>query len=177
MKALFVTIFYLYTSMHAIGQDADTKTMVDSLQYLSTDTLDCSAGLYWRIIAKGHRAIPFLIDKLTDTAHTNIKFHCKKTRLNVGEIAQFALTQIADFPTFLVTEIQFDVIIIDGTGEGCWSFYDFFFDNSNKQKYQERIKKWYNKERSKYKAQKILKNEQTVCQKKYGIDTYYRWIQ
>jgi hypothetical protein len=177
MKRLIATIFFLYTSIHSIGQSADIKVMVDSLQFLKTDTLDCSADLYWRIIAKGDKAIPFLIDKLTDTTQTNIKFHCKKTRLNVGEVAQFGLIQIADFPAFLVTKMQFDVIIIDETGEGCWSFYDFLFINSNKARYQKSVKDWYDKERSKYKAQKISKTKQTLCQKQYGIDTYYRWTE
>jgi hypothetical protein len=151
--------------------------MVDSLQYLKADTLDCKAELYWRIISKGDRAIPFLINKLTDTTQTAVKFHCKKTTLNVGEIAQFALTQIADFPAFLVTQLQFDVIVIDDTGEGCWSFYDFLFINSNKLRYQTDVKNWYDKQKSKYKAEKISKKEQTGCQKRYGIDTYYRWTE
>lgn len=149
--------------------------MVDSLQFLKSDTLDCSADLYWRIIAKGDKAIPFLIDKLIDTTKTSVKYHCKKTTLNVGEIAQFALTQIADFPAFLITKMQFDAIIIDDTHEGCWSFYDFLFINSNKPRYQINVRDWYDKEKSKYRKQKIPSLKQTVCQKQYGIDTYYLW--
>lgn len=159
------------------GQDANIKLMVDSLQYLKSDTLDCKADLYWRIVATGDKAIPFLIEKLTDTTQTKIKFHCKKTRLNVGEVAQFALTQIAYFPAFLVTKMQFDLIIIDQTGEGCWSFYDFFFINSNKPRYQKDIKDWYDKEKPKYKVENISKTEQTFCQKQYGIKKYYRWTE
>jgi hypothetical protein len=127
----------------SFGQNGAIKSMVDSLQYLKVDTLDCSADLYWRIIAKGDKAIPFLIEKLTDTTQTNIKYHCKIARVNVGEVAQFALTQIAYFPAFLITKLQFDVIVIDETGEGCWSFYDFFFINSNKARYQKDIREWY----------------------------------
>lgn len=149
--------------------------MVDSLRYLKVDTLDCRANLFWRIIAKGDKAIPFLIDKLTDTTQTSVRYHCKKSRLNVGEIAQFALTQIADFPAFLVTKIQFDVIIIDETGEGCWSFYDFLFYNANKPRYQKDVREWYDKERVKYKATKISNKKQTACQRQYGIGRYYRW--
>lgn len=159
----------------SFGQNANIKSMVDSLQYLNVDTLDCKADLYWRIISKGDKAIPFLIDKLTDTTQTSVKYHCKKTRLNVGEVAHFTLAQIADFPAFLVTKIQFDLIQIDETGEGCWNFYDFLFINANKLRYQNDVRNWYNKEYSKYKAENIPKKKQTACQNQYGIDKFYRW--
>jgi hypothetical protein len=177
MKKSVVTIFFSFLLTFSFGQTASISSMVDSLQYLKTDTLDSSADLYWRIIAQGEKAIPFLIDKLTDTTATDVKFHCKQNRLNVGEVAQFALTEIASFPAFLVTKMQFDVVVIDKTGEGCWSFYDFFFINSNKHHYQQCVREWYNKEKPKYKAEKILRSAQTECQKKYGIDTYYQWTE
>jgi len=177
MKRLIATIFFLHCLTISFGQKTNLKSMVDSLQYLKADTLNCTADLFWRIISKGDKAIPFLIDKLTDTTQTRIKFHCKKTNLNVGEVAQFALTEIASFPAFLVTKLQFDYIIIDENGEGCWSFYDFLFINSNKPRYQKDVRNWYEKQRSKYKAEKISKKKQTECQKQYGIDTYYRWTE
>ncbi len=177
MKKIIVIALLLYIQLLSFGQNQDIKIMVDSLQYLKADTLDCSADLYWRIIAKGDKAIQFLIDKLTDTTVTNVKFHCKKTRLNVGEIAQFALTEIASFPAFLVTKIQFDSIVIDETGKDCWSFYDFLFINTNKPRYEKNLKDWYFKQKTKYKAEKISKRKQTNCQKLYGINQYYRWVE
>ena len=175
MKRLIATIFFAHSLAFSFGQNSSIKSMVDSLKCLKTDTLDCTADLYWRIIAKGDKAIPFLIDKLTDTTETRIRFHCKKTTLNVGEIAQFALLQIAEFPAFVVTKMQFDVITIDETGQGCWSFYDFLFINSNKLRYQNDVRNWYAKEKPNYKAKKISGNTQTQCQKQYGIVKYYRW--
>ena len=177
MKKLIVTFTFLQCLTISFGQNTDIKKMVDSLQYLQVDTLDCDADLYWRIISRGDKAIPILIDKLTDTTQTKIRYHCKKTTLNVGEVAQFALTQIADFPAFLVTKIQFDVIIIDETGEGCWSFYDFLFINANKLRYQKDVKTWYDEEKLKYKVEKISKDKRTVCQKRYEIDTFFRWTE
>ena len=58
--------------------------MVDSLKYLKADTLDCKADLFWRIVAKGEKVIPFLINKLTDTTPTNVRFRCKNDRLECG---------------------------------------------------------------------------------------------
>ena len=49
------------------------------------------------------------------------------------------------------------------------------WESANKLPYQTEMRNWYEKERSKYKAQKILKKAQTECQKKYGIDKYYTW--
>jgi hypothetical protein len=175
MKRLIITIFALHCLAISFGQNTDIKSMVDSLQYLNADTLDCKAALYWRIVAKGDKAIPFLIDKLTDTTATKIKYHCKKTSLNVGEVAHFALKQIADFPAFLVTKMQFDLIAIDNTGEGCWSFYDFLFIDANKPRYQKDVRNWYANQHSKYKPKKISRKKQTACQKQYGIDRFYRW--
>ncbi|RYE51656.1 MAG: hypothetical protein EOP48_17910 [Sphingobacteriales bacterium] len=177
MKRVITLVLIVHNFTSSFGQDADIESMIDSLKYLRTDTLDCSAVLYWRIIAKGDKAIPFLIDRLTDTTLTGVMDDCKKASLNVGEVSQFALVQIADFPAFLVTKLQFDNIIIDGTGKACWSFYDFFFINSNKQRYQTDVRNWYSKQKLKYKPEKISMETQTECQKKYGIATHYRWTE
>ena len=146
--------------------------MVDSLQFLKADTLDCKADMFWRIIAKKEKAIPFLINKLSDTTETNISHHCKTTKLNVGEVAYFALQQIAFFPAFVITHIQFDVIY----GNGCWSFFDYFFNNANKGQYQGLVRKWYNTNKTKFKKHKISKKKQTNCQKQFNINTYLMWI-
>jgi len=177
MKKTFAAALFLFFTAISSGQTTNLQSMVDSLRYLSTDTLDCKAGLYWRIIAKGDKAIPFLIEKLTDTTPTNIRFHCKKTRLNTGEVALFALEEIASFPAFLVTKMQFDLVTIDETEQGCWNFYDFIFINANKPRYQKSVREWYSQERLRYKAEKIPAKKQSACQKKYGIDTYYRWVE
>jgi hypothetical protein len=178
MKKIILANLLLLSVLPSHGQKVDIKAMVDSLQFIKTDTFNCNADIYWRIVAEGQKAIPFLIDKLTDTTQTKIKYHCKKTSLNVGEVAHFALTEIANFPAFLVTHIQFDVITIDErTGKGCWSFYDFLFINSNKPRYQKSVREWYIKERAKYKVENISKTKQTECQKQYGINTYYQWTE
>ena len=145
--------------------------MTDSLLYLKSENLYCSADLYWRIVAKGKEAIPFLIDKLNDTTQTNVSHHCKATKLNVGDISYFALQQIAFFPAFHITNLQFDVIY----GNGCWSFFDYLFDNANKSGYQDLVRKWYDKNRTKFTIQKIPKGKLTLCQQKFNIDSYLMW--
>ncbi len=118
MKKFIATFSFLHILTFSFGQNTDVKLLVDSLQYLKSGTLDCNATLYWKIISNGEKAIPFLIDKLSDTTQTNVSQSCETTKLNVGEIAYFALQQIAFFPPFVITHTQFDVIY----GNGCWSF-------------------------------------------------------
>ena len=155
----------------SFAQNSDLKSMVDSLEFIKTDTLNCNADLYWRVIVKGKAAIPFLIEKLSDTTPTNIKFHCKKTRLNVGEVAHFALTQIAEFPIYVITKIQFDVF----TDRGCWTFYEYLFNNANKTEYRKSVQEWYDKQKGKYKPKRISKKDRSACQKLFGVNTYYHW--
>lgn len=170
MKRLILTIFLLHFLTTSFGQNADIKSMVDSLKYLKVNSLDCSAGLYWQIIAKGDNAIPFLIDKLTDTNSTNIKSSCKTTKLNVAEISYEALTEIAEFPMYVMTHIQFDVI-----HNGCWSFYNYLYNDGNKKEFQKLVREWYLKEKKHYKAKTISKKKLTACQKKFKITKYYEW--
>ncbi len=176
MKKPVVVIITLLLTSSVYGQNADIKVMVDSLPFIKSDTLDCSAALYWKIIAQGEKAIPFLIDKLTDTTQTLVRFHCKQTTLNAGEVAQFALTEIAFLPEFYITKVQFDFIGVDKTGQGCWSFYDFLFINSNKSFYQTKIREWYAREKGKFRMQYIAEKHKTSCQRLYGIDKYYNWV-
>ena len=171
MKRLIAVICLLNCLTLSYGQDADIRSMVDSLQCLKTDTLDCSATLYWKIVAQSDKAIPFLIDKLNNTTITNISHKCKATKLNVGEVAYFALQQIAFFPPFVITHIQFDVFY----GNGCWSFFDYFFNDANKEHYQYLVRQWYNTNKAKFRVQKISKKKQTACQKQFNIDKYLMW--
>ena len=173
MKKILATFFFLHILTFSFGQDNDLRLMVDSLQYLKADTLDCSATLYWKIISKGEKVIPFLIDNLNDTTQTNVSHSCKATKLNVREVAYFALQQIAFFPAFVITHIQFDVIY----GNGCWSFFDYIFNNENKKNYQHLVRQWYETNKTKFKVEKISKKRQTTCQKKFHIDTYLTWSQ
>jgi hypothetical protein len=177
MKRVTTTILLLFILSHAPAQTGNIRSMVDSLPYMKGDTLDCTADLFWRIIAEGEKAIPSLIDKLTDTTETNIRYHCKKTRLNVGEVAHFALLQIASFPAFVVTKIQFDVILLDEAGRPCWNFYDFLFINANKPRYQNNVRDWYAKERPHNKKKKIPKEYLTECHKLFGIDKFWQWTE
>jgi len=171
MKELFSIGFLLFSFQLSFSQRTDIKLMVDSLQYMKADTLDCSADLFWRIVAKGENAIPYLIDRLQDTTPTPISFKCKVGKLNVAEVAYFALDAIAFWPTAVITKQQFDMV----DKMGCWSFYDYFLNNKYKPEYQKLIKDWYLINNNKFYRVEFSKKQMNTCLKKYKIQYYLRW--
>jgi hypothetical protein len=176
MKKTIVTLLILFGSIHAKSQDGDTKQLVDSINLINADSIDCNTAIYWRIVAKGKEAIPFLFDKLMDSAITNVQHPCKMKTLTAGDIAFLALNQIADFPAFVVLKIQFDVFSHNEKGKLCWSLYDFVFTNASKKYIQQHYKDWWEKEQKSYKEVKLKSDELQDCLKKtYGITKHYRW--
>ena len=134
---------------------------------MKSGSLNCDADIYWKIIRRGKSSILPLIESLTDTAITNVYDGCKQGKLTIGEISYFALEEIAEFPTFIVTHRQFDLIVND-----CWSFYDYLFDNKNKKEYQGMVRTFYNS--NKYVYSKYNKQDLTDCRKKYKIEGKYK---
>ena len=155
-----------------INVSVTKDSLIAELVNMKTDTLDCSADIYWKIIGKGKSYIPKLIESLTDTTSTNIYHGCKNGKLNIGELSYFALEEIGDFPAFVVTQIQFDVIEIKD-GWHCWSFYDYLFDNTNKKEYQEKVKSFY--EKSQFEYVEYPDSVITDCMKENSIKGKYKW--
>lgn len=148
-------------------------SLIAELANMKTDTLDCSADVYWKIIGKGKSYIPKLIESLTDTTSTSIYHGCKEGKLNIGELSYFALEEIGDFPTFVVTQIQFDFIEIKD-GWRCESFYDYLFDDNNKKEYQDMVRAFY--EKSLFEFDEFPDSLITHCMRDYSINGKYRWI-
>jgi hypothetical protein len=88
--------------------------------------------------------------------------------LNIAEVSNAALNEIAEFPAFLVTHIQFDVV----DENGCWSFYEYFYDNVNKPAYQKMVRTFY--QTSTYDFIPYKKSELNGCYKKYNIKGSYK---
>ena len=147
-------------------------SLIAELANMQTDTLDCSANVYWQIVGKGKSYIPKLIESLTDTTPTNIYHRCKNEKLNIGELSYFALEEIGDFPAFVVTQIQFDEIELKD-GWYCWCFYDYLFDNRNKKEYQDKVKSFY--EKSQFEYVEYPDTLITDCMKNYSITGKYKW--
>ena len=166
-----------YNSWDLPGSKANPSKQKDSLiamlPTMKADTFDCTADIYWKIIQRGKTSIPLLIESLTDTRMTNIYDNCKLGKLNVGEVSYFALQEIAEFPAFLVTNIQFDLV-----ANNCWNFYDYFFDNKNKPEYQKMMRDFYDTYKtSKYVFVKYDEKELKKCYKLYRIEGKLRFTE
>ena len=146
-------------------------SLISMLPTMKSDKFDCTADIYWKIIHRGKTSIPMLIESLTDTTMTNMYDDCKPGKLNIGEVSYFALQEIAEFPAFLVTHIQFDLVV-----NGCWNFYSYLFDNRNKKDYQKMVRDFYNAyNTSKYVFVKYDKKELNECYRLYKIEGKLRW--
>lgn len=164
IKVLDIDLADLKSSTNKIVKQKDS--LISMLPTMKAQTLDCSADIFWKIIKRGKSSIPLLIESLTDTTMTNIYDSCKHGKLNIGEVSYFALEEIAEFPAFVVTDIQFDLIVND-----CWNFYDYLFDNKNKKEYQKMVRDFYNT--NKYTYTKFDKKELNSCRKQYKIEGKY----
>lgn len=138
-------------------------SIITLLRTMKSTSLDCTADFYWKTIKRGKTSIPPLIEALTDTNATNIYDPCKHGKLNVGEVCHFALNQIVDLPTAVVTGMQFDLIEND-----CWDFYAYLFDNANKSAYQKMVRDFYST--NKFVYVKFKSHELDACRKQYDID-------
>ncbi len=64
---------------------------------------------YQKIVTLGPSAIPFLVDKLTDTTRVDINNTCKQTSLRKGDLAFFLINDIEHIPYYTVTKTQWCV--------------------------------------------------------------------
>ncbi len=171
----FLIFFLCLTALHGrsktcydVGNKATIDSLILALPTMETDSLDCSAEAYWKTIAFGFEALPSLIENLDNTTPTNIRHKCKDENLNIGEVAYFAIKEIAEFPEFLVTKIRYDFFV----DNGCWVFYYDLFSEEYKSYYKQRAKEFYDTKKFKY--VKFKKSQISNCQLKHGITGFWR---
>lgn len=143
--------------------------LISLFREMKTDTLDCTAVPFWKVVKLGESYIPKLLDGLTDTSMTPIYDGCKGGKLQVGELCYYALDLIAEFPAFLVTGIQFD-IGEEINGWDCWNFFtDYLFTDQGKADFQEKAKDFYLKNKEKYAFKRNENHAFQDCFRKFGI--------
>lgn len=168
MKSL-VTILIILTccSTLVVGQTNDIEYKIDNLRNLKEQPFDCNS-VYWKVVATGKDAIPFLIDKLDDTTNTQISLTCKRTNVKFGDICYEALTEIFNIPLFYVTQMQFDFIDQYGCQQGVLTYLD-----NNRQKFKAQILAYYDKYKADLKFTRYTKDYKNDCKKKNKIFGYY----
>lgn len=76
--------------------------LISLLPKMPATKLDCSASVYWEIVAKGETYIPQLIEALTDTTLTNINRDCNDGKLSISDLSYFALEEIIELPHSII---------------------------------------------------------------------------
>jgi uncharacterized protein len=137
-------------------------SLISQLANKEITSLDSNNSVYWEIIKRSEKSIPSLIESLCDTTLTSIYDKCKGGYLTIGDVSYFALEEIAEFPAFLVTKIQFCTI-----DDGCWSFYDFMYLQENKLEFQKMVRDFYKS--NDYKFKKFKKDEMNPARTKFKI--------
>ena len=138
IKLLSIFFILIFDSTQIVGQTSKIKIQVDSLQHLNQQPLACNP-IYWRVVATGKDAIPFLIEKLDDTTYIQTSLTCKATNVKLGDICFEALTEIFNIPLFYVTHQQFDFIDQYGCQQGVFTYLD-----SNQKSYTFSCSHFYN---------------------------------
>jgi hypothetical protein len=166
-KPLTILFFVILGSTKAVGQSNNIAQRVDSLQYLKQQPFPCNS-IYWRVVATGKDAIPFLIDKLDDTTHTQISLTCKATNVKFGDICFEALTEIFNIPLFYVTHQQFDFIDQYGCQQGVFTYL-----KNNRQKFKSQILAYYDKYKTELVFIQYDKEYKNDCKRKNKILGYF----
>ena len=163
---LYFTSLVILTTLNAYGQTDLLKSQVDSLKYLTGDSLDCNS-VAWRIISNKKDAIRLLIDKLSDTALIKATDKCKTTSLRVGDIAYLTLKRILPLPFFAVTGMQYD-LIKDGCQVGVFEYIE-----TNRPKFKGQVQAYYDKKKDNLKWRQLDSNHLTPCYIKNNIKGQY----
>ncbi|MBS1511462.1 MAG: hypothetical protein JST86_11515 [Bacteroidetes bacterium] len=131
---------------------------------------DCGDELIWQIVKFGKPAIMPLIDKISDTSYSTVRFKDddKVITLRTGDIAYICLTQIVFVPVAVISKMQFDVVLCGGYQA---YFFTYLSNYSTRLKFQNQLKDYYSKTILKW--EKDNKSFLEECKRKHGIFGHY----
>ena len=90
---------------------------------------------YHEILALDTLALPYLLDKISDTTQTSIRIPCAVHELKIGDVAFALLNDIVFIPFHLVTGSQWDSYGCDSLPDGGW---DYLYQD--REKFQKELK-------------------------------------
>ncbi|RYG18389.1 MAG: hypothetical protein EOO07_09050 [Chitinophagaceae bacterium] len=116
MKKLLLSILSLY-SLSAFSQD---KTLLDQIKFNQIQEINYELSsrtnkpiyqdtAFNYFLKQSENAIPFLIDKITDTNLTTIRRKTSGGFYKKGDLAIILLSNIEFIPYYSITGIQFDI--------------------------------------------------------------------
>ena len=150
-------IYILFLLPYLTFAQADNKKLIDSLKfvkdmpYICEDTVPtelsvgCGDKIFWQTVKQKQNIIPFLLNKLSDTTHTEATVPNFGGQFSVADIAYMALQEIIKgIPTFELLGVNYDK---DGCGY-CSYWTHLRKDIKNRKKFQANVHNWYDKNKS-----------------------------
>jgi hypothetical protein len=178
MKTLLFILLLSLTQTGVEGQDTALLNRLTELSIVKNIPFDdcnklykvCGDELIWQIVKFGKPAIMPLIDKISDTSYSNVKFkdYDKIITLRTGDIAFICLTQIVFVPVAVISKMQFDVVLCGGYQA---YFFTYLSNYLNRLKFQKQMKEYYGK--TKLKWEKDDNSFLDDCKRKHGIFGHY----
>lgn len=152
----------LERSLNYSGDNLDS--LIIYLEFLNQDGLTKDSSVYWELVKIGEPAIPILIENLTNSSRTQCTSICRKDGpLTVGDVSYNALNEIAEFPAAAVTGYQFCTF----DENGCSVFYEYLYDEENKQDLKSKCKEFY--KRATFETAALDSSEMTPIRKNYKL--------
>ena len=100
----------------------------------------CGDDKFWKVVKLKHEAIPYLIQKLTDSTTTGVSVPNFGYYYTTADIAYTALQEIIHgIPTFELLGVEFDE---EGCGY-CSYWQHLNKDYNNRKKFKEAVLKWF----------------------------------
>jgi len=150
---LSVSCFANCQTTAAIKTDIDNLKLVEFMPYMCESSLDdtistfgCGDNYFWSVVKLKEKALPFLIEKIADTAITKTAVPNFGGEYTVGDIAYQALEEIIDgIPTFELLGVEFDK-----TGCGYCSYWQHLRKKKvNRKVFSKAVSDWFKKNKSK----------------------------
>jgi hypothetical protein len=155
----------LYRLSYPLSNEVIKRAFLD----IKTKKLDVSAGSFWKVVAAGKNAIPFLLDLVDDQTKSTVLNTCGNEKLKVGELAYIALLEIADFPEDLFFTSNKKSML-----NACGSYNESFIDANTTRPFKKALFEYYEKNEVNFELVPLAETDQyRSYKKKYGIRGKY----
>lgn len=154
-----ITLLFLLLSLHLVAQpEKEVKAQVSSLKFVTDMPYSCQSlntkeratgcgdSYFWNVVKLKQRAIPYLIERISDPTKSKAVVPNFGGQYTVGDIAYAALQEIIKgIPTFELLGIPFDT---EGCGY-CSYWQHLRKDQANRKAFKQAVDKWYQANKAK----------------------------
>ena len=122
---------------------------------------------YREVLALDTLAIPYLVDRISDTTEANLRVPCAAYNLKVGDIAFALLNDIVLIPWHTVTALDWDSYSCDSLPDGGWGYL-----HHERGRFQQQLRAFFKSRKGKiwvqlFKDKKIKDDERAELVKRF----------